>query len=290
MIGRGNRETAVDTQMGDREDRAVAADHPLQLLPKLRIQSVGLSYRTKRGRFVALDDVNIDLNEGEFVALVGPSGCGKSTLLKLVSGLLPVSSGSIQLGEVAVTKGVPAGVGMVFQGDAVLPWKTVEDNVRLPLSIKGWGLDRQRNRARELISLVGLTGFEHYYPRQLSGGMRKRVGIARTIAYDPEVYLMDEPFGPLDAQTRIRLGGEFLSIWEKLGKSVIFVTHDVEEAVAMADRVLVMSRGPGTIKAEFSITLERPRDFHQVRFEPEFQDLQRAIWDSLAGEIDDTAL
>lgn len=254
---------------------------------KLSLRDIGLSYRTKNGRFVALDGVDLDLAPGEFVALVGPSGCGKSTLLKLVAGLLPATAGEILLDGVAVSRGVPDGVGLVFQSDALLPWKTVEDNIRFPLVLKGVPAERQRAQVRELVELVGLTSFEQSYPSQLSGGMRKRVGIARAIAYDPDVYLMDEPFGPLDAQMRIRLGGEFLAIWEKLGKSVIFVTHDVEEAVAMADRVLVMSRSPGTVKEEFPISLPRPRHFHEVRFEPEFQRLQRAIWRSLADEFDE---
>lgn len=254
---------------------------------KLSLRGVGLSYRTKSGRFVALDGVDLDLAPGEFVALVGPSGCGKSTLLKLVAGLLATTAGEILLDGAAVSGGVPDGVGLVFQSDALLPWKTVEDNIRFPLVLKGVSAERQRAQVRELVELVGLTSFERSYPSQLSGGMRKRVGIARAIAYDPDVYLMDEPFGPLDAQMRIRLGGEFLAIWEQLGKSVIFVTHDVEEAVAMADRVLVMSRSPGTVKEEFAISLPRPRHFHEVRFEPEFQRLQRAIWRSLADEFDE---
>jgi NitT/TauT family transport system ATP-binding protein len=254
--------------------------------PKLSLRGVGLSYRTRKGRFAALDGVDLDLAGGEFVALVGPSGCGKSTLLKLVSGLLPATAGTILLDGEPVPANVPPGIGLVFQSDALLPWRTVEDNIRLPLVINGVPAGRQRARVAELVELVGLGTFERYYPGQLSGGMRKRVGIARALAYDPDVYLMDEPFGPLDAQMRIRLGGEFLSTWETLGKSVIFVTHDVEEAVAMADRVVVMSRRPGRVKAQFPISLPRPRHFQEVRFEPEFQRLQRAIWDSLADELD----
>jgi sulfonate transport system ATP-binding protein len=254
--------------------------------PKMSLTGVGLSYRTKKGRFTAIDGVDLDLAAGEFLAVVGPSGCGKSTLLKLVAGLLPATTGEIRLDGEPVAGGVPEGTGLVFQTDALLPWRTVEDNIRLPLVVKGVPADRQRERVAELVELVGLGSFERYYPDQLSGGMRKRVGIARTIAHDPDVFLMDEPFGPLDAQMRIRLGGEFLSIWETLGKSVIFVTHDVEEAVAMADRVVVMSRRPGRVKAEFPVALPRPRNFREVRFEPEFQRLQRAIWDSLADELD----
>ncbi|WP_432845720.1 ABC transporter ATP-binding protein [Amycolatopsis sp. CA-161197] len=255
--------------------------------PKLSLRGVGLGYRTPKGRFVALEDLTLDLAPGEFVALVGPSGCGKSTLLKLIAGLLPTTTGEIRLDGAPVPEGVPEGVGLVFQSDALFPWRTVADNIRFPLAIKGVPAEEQRAEVRRLVELVGLTSFEQSYPNQLSGGMRKRVGIARALAYDPDVYLMDEPFGPLDAQMRIRLGGEFLSIWENLGKSVVFVTHDVEEAVAMADRVLVMSRGPGTIKEEFRISLDRPRHFQEVRFEPEFQRLQRAIWRSLAEEFDE---
>ncbi|MEV6899040.1 ABC transporter ATP-binding protein [Amycolatopsis sp. NPDC051372] len=260
---------------------------PAKSTPKLSLREVGLSYRTSKGRFVALDDVTLDLAPGEFVALVGPSGCGKSTLLKLIAGLLPTTTGEIRLDGAPVPEGVPEGVGLVFQSDALFPWRTVADNIRFPLALKGVSAEEQRAEVRRLVELVGLTSFEQSYPNQLSGGMRKRVGIARALAYDPDVYLMDEPFGPLDAQMRIRLGGEFLSIWENLGKSVVFVTHDVEEAVAMADRVLVMSRGPGTIKEEFRISLDRPRHFQEVRFEPEFQRLQRAIWRSLAEEFDE---
>ncbi|MCW2859237.1 MAG: transporter ATP-binding protein [Actinoallomurus sp.] len=266
--------------------KAASASGRAATEPKLSLRGVGLGYRTKKGRLTALDGVDLDLAAGEFVALVGPSGCGKSTLLKVVAGLLPATAGTIRLDGETLPGEVPPGIGLVFQSDALLPWKTVEDNIRLPLVIKGLSADRQREKVRELVELVGLGSFEKYYPGRLSGGMRKRVGIARALAYDPDVYLMDEPFGPLDAQMRIKLGGEFLSIWETLGKSVIFVTHDVEEAVAMADRVVVMSRRPGTVKAEFAVGLPRPRHFHEVRFEPEFQELQRAIWDSLADEID----
>lgn len=254
--------------------------------PKLRLSSLGLSYPTVQGRKAALHAVDLQLADGEFLALVGPSGCGKSTLLKLVAGLLSPTAGEIDVdGRRAEGGRVPDGVGMVFQNDALLPWRSVVDNIRLPLELQGQDEATQRRRADELIELVGLTGFGDYRPRALSGGMRKRVALARTIAYDPDVYLMDEPFGPLDAQTRVRLGGEFLDIWEQLGKSVIFVTHDVEEAIALSDRVAVMSAGPGTIAAEFDVDLPRPRDFHEVRFTPEFQELHRAVWNALEDQI-----
>jgi NitT/TauT family transport system ATP-binding protein len=237
-------------------------------------------YSSGRQQTLAVDGATLSVGEGEFVALVGPSGCGKSTILKVVAGLIAASAGSVLVGDEPV-RGVPDGVGMVFQNDALLPWKTVRDNVRLPLALRGLTNREQDAEIARLLELVQLTGFEDFYPRALSGGMRKRVALARTLAYDPRLFLMDEPFGPLDAQTRILIGREFLAIWERLGKSVLFVTHDVEEAIALADRVLVMSPRPGRIVAEFPIDLPRPRDYEEIRFEPQFRDLQRAIWHAL---------
>jgi NitT/TauT family transport system ATP-binding protein len=208
------------------------------------IRDLRIVYSSKRQETLAVDGATLSVGEGEFVALVGPSGCGKSTILKVVAGLIAASTGTVLVGDEPV-HGVPAGVGMVFQNDALLPWKSVSDNVRLPLALRGLGHREQAAEIARLLELVQLTGFEEFYPRALSGGMRKRVALARTLAYDPRLFLMDEPFGPLDAQTRILIGREFLAIWERLGKSVLFVTHDVEEAIALADRVLVMSPRPG---------------------------------------------
>ena len=244
------------------------------------IRDLRIVYATGRRQTLAVEGASLAVGEGEFVALVGPSGCGKSTILKVVAGLIAASAGTVLVGDEPVA-GVPDGVGMVFQNDALLPWKTVRDNVRLPLALRGLaGRDQDAEIAR-LLELVQLTGFEEFFPRALSGGMRKRVALARTLAYDPRLFLMDEPFGPLDAQTRILIGREFLAIWERLAKSVLFVTHDVEEAIALADRVLVMSPRPGRIVAEFRIDLPRPRDYEEIRFEPQFRDLQRAIWHAL---------
>lgn len=244
------------------------------------IRDLRIVYASGRTRTLAVDGASLSVGEGEFVALVGPSGCGKSTILKVVAGLIAASAGTVLVGDEPVA-GVPDGVGMVFQNDALLPWKTVRDNVRLPLALRGLGAGEQTAEIARLLDLVQLTGFEEFFPRALSGGMRKRVALARTLAYDPRLFLMDEPFGPLDAQTRILIGREFLAIWERLHKSVLFVTHDVEEAIALADRVLVMSPRPGRIVAEFRIDLPRPRDYEEIRFEPSFRDLQRAIWHAL---------
>jgi NitT/TauT family transport system ATP-binding protein len=180
--------------------------------------------------------------------------------------------------------GVPDGVGMVFQNDALLPWKTVHDNVRLPLALRGLTRREQDAEVERLVRLVRLTGFERSFPRALSGGMRKRVALARTLAYNPSLFLMDEPFGPLDAQTRIHIGREFLEIWQRVGKSVVFVTHDVEEAIALADRVLVMTPRPGRVKAAFAIDLPRPRAYEEVRFDARFRELQARIWHALSDD------
>jgi NitT/TauT family transport system ATP-binding protein len=244
------------------------------------IRDLRIVYATGRRQTLAVEGASLAVGEGEFVALVGPSGCGKSTILKVVAGLIAASAGTVLVGDEPVA-GVPDGVGMVFQNDALLPWKTVRDNVRLPLALRGVAGQDQDAEIARLLDLVQLTGFEEFFPRALSGGMRKRVALARTLAYDPRLFLMDEPFGPLDAQTRILIGREFLAIWERLAKSVLFVTHDVEEAIALADRVLVMSPRPGRIVAEFRIDLPRPRDYEEIRFEPQFRDLQRAIWHAL---------
>ncbi|QDR81749.1 ABC transporter ATP-binding protein [Sporomusa termitida] len=251
--------------------------------PKLTINNLKIRYITKEHSTLAIDNISLTVQDGEFVSIVGPSGCGKSTLLKAVSGLLKAESGEILLDGRDV-QGVPDSVGFVFQNDALLPWKTVVDNVRLPLEVKGLNIKEQTAQAVSLLDSVGLKNFEQYYPQQLSGGMRKRVALARSFAYDPDLYLMDEPFGPLDAQTRVKIGSAFLKMWEKVGKSVLFVTHDIEEAIVLSDRVIVMSKRPGRIKAEFTIDIERPRPYYDARFDARFKELQKEIWDQIATE------
>jgi NitT/TauT family transport system ATP-binding protein len=252
-------------------------------IPKLTIKNLKMRYITKDRSTLAIDNINLTIQDGEFVSIVGPSGCGKSTLLKAVSGLLEPESGEILL-DGRVVQDVPSSVGFVFQNDALLPWKTIEDNVRLPLEIKGLSLNNQVAEVTRLLEMVGLKGFEKYYPQQLSGGMKKRVALARSFAYDPDLYLMDEPFGPLDAQTRVKIGDAFLKIWEKVGKSVLFVTHDIEEAIVLSDRVIVMSKRPGKIKAEFTVNIDRPRPYYDVRFDAHFKELQKEIWNQIAEE------
>lgn len=253
---------------------------------KLEMQNIYLNFTSKEQNVEVLNNVNISIEDGEFVSIVGPSGCGKSTLLKIVSGLLEPTSGQVLIDGKPST-GVPDSVGFVFQNDALLPWKSVLDNIRLPLDLKNVPKKEQHQEAMKLIQMVGLTGFEHYHIQKLSGGMKKRVAIARTLAYDPEIYLMDEPFGPLDAQTRVNIGEEFLKIWEKMGKSVMFVTHDIEEAIALSDRVIVMTPRSSSVKAEFKVDLGRPRPFYSSRFEPRFKELQKEIWECLSFSHDE---
>jgi NitT/TauT family transport system ATP-binding protein len=218
------------------------------------------------------------------VALVGPSGCGKSTTLALISGLDRASSGSVTVRGKPVD-GITPSLGFLFQRDALLPWKTVTDNVLLPLQLRDVTGAQARQRVDEWVGRVGLRGFEKSFPYQLSGGMRKRVALAQTLVYDPEILLMDEPFSALDVQTRNLMEAELLGLWQGSGKTVIFVTHDLEEAIALADEVIVMTAGPARVKARYEVPLPRPRDIEQVRFDPRFTALYSRMWDDLRDEV-----
>ena len=243
-------------------------------------RDVSLAYRTSGGRRLALDGVDLSVGSGEFVALVGPSGCGKSTLLKVAAGLVVPTAGEVRVDGAAVTA-PPAGVGMLFQNDALLPWRSAGENVRLPMQIADVPRAEQDRRVTALLGRVGLADFTDYTPNQLSGGMRKRVALARTLAADPKVFLMDEPFGPLDALTRREIGRDFLDLWEELRTTVLFVTHDVDEALLLADRVVVMSPAPGRIVEDNTVSLPRPRDPRELRFTAEYHDLYDAVSDTL---------
>ncbi len=234
--------------------------------------------------FTAVQDVSFDVRGGEFVSIVGPSGCGKSTLLGLVAGLLPVSQGRITIDGRPVD-GVSPRLGYMFQRDALLPWKTVAQNVGLAPLFRGVDTARARARVAEWIARIGLTGFEEYHPHQLSGGMRKRVALAMTMVYEPEILLMDEPFGALDVQTRNLMENDLLEIWVQLRRTVVFVTHDLEEAIALSDRVVVMTASPGRIKAVYRIDLPRPRSVTEIRFHPDFGRLYETIWKDLKDEV-----
>jgi sulfonate transport system ATP-binding protein len=231
-----------------------------------------------------LRDVSLDVAAQRFVALVGPSGCGKSTTLSLIAGLDRPTSGTVSVRGKPVS-GIGEGVGFLFQRDALLPWKTVRDNVRLPLQLRGTAAAEARSRVDEWIGRVGLRGFETAFPYQLSGGMRKRVALAQTLVYDPEILLMDEPFSALDVQTRNLMEAELLKLWQGSGKTVVFVTHDLEEAIALADEVVVMTAGPARVKARYDVTLPRPRDIEQARFDPRFTELYSKTWNDLRDEV-----
>jgi NitT/TauT family transport system ATP-binding protein len=244
---------------------------------------------TKRfGELEVLRNVSVTIGDGEFVALVGPSGCGKTTFLRLVSGLETVTSGTIALDGVAVD-GPGRDRGFVFQADSLLPWRTVLDNTVVGLELAGRNGAAELSRTRKLLALVGLAGFESYFPRQLSGGMRQRVNLARALAIDPKILLMDEPFSALDAQTREIMQGELQRIWEEGRKTVLFVTHQIDEAVFLADRVLVFARRPGRVLEEVPIDLPRPRTLATKR-EPAFVKLVDHIWRLIENDVRETVL
>ncbi|MBI3078618.1 MAG: ABC transporter ATP-binding protein [Deltaproteobacteria bacterium] len=226
--------------------------------PYIRIEGVQKTYRTRRARVHALDDVTLTIAEGEFLAIVGPSGCGKSTLLMLISGLIRSSRGRIAIGEQVVVRPY-TDVGIVFQRDVLLDWRSVLKNVLLPAEIKRLGRAGYEPRARALLKSVGLEGFEDKYPSELSGGMRQRVAICRALIHDPPLLLMDEPFGALDALTREQMNLDLLRIWEQNKHTVVFITHSIEEAIFLADRVIVMSARPGRILKVIEVALARPR-------------------------------
>jgi NitT/TauT family transport system ATP-binding protein len=256
--------------------------------PEARIELAGVTKRflTPDGHaFTAIRDVNLVVEPGQFCAVVGPTGCGKSTTLTLVSGLDNPSGGVVSVGGKLV-EGIARGTSFVFQADALLPWKTVLANVAMGPLFHGASKKDAHAQARDWLRRVGLAGFEHHHPHQLSGGMRKRVGLAAALINEPSILLMDEPFGALDVQTKAIMSNELLGLWEQTRPSVIFVTHDLEEAIALADRVVVMTVGPGTVKGVYEIDLPRPRgEVQEIRFEPRFLELHQEIWESLRDEV-----
>jgi NitT/TauT family transport system ATP-binding protein len=224
----------------------------------IAVKDLRKEYRTPRGSVLALEDVAFRVREGEFVAIVGPSGCGKSTLLKILAGLLPATRGEVTLRDEPVN-GPRRDVGVVFQSPVLFPWRSVLDNVLLPVDVQRLDRERSRSRALDLLALVGLRGFEHRYPWELSGGMQQRVAITRALIHNPAMLLMDEPFGALDAMTRDALNLELQRIWLERRETVIFITHSIAEAVFLADRVLIMTARPGHIAEEVRVPIPRPR-------------------------------
>ncbi len=253
--------------------------------PAIELRGVTKRFLSPSGAaFTALRDLHLSVGPGEFCAVVGPSGCGKSTTLALVSGLEPPSLGEVRVRGQLVS-GVERQVGYVFQRDAVFPWKNVLDNVAVGPRFRGIPAAEATARASEWIARVGLAGFERYYPHQLSGGMRKRLALAQTLINGPRILLMDEPFSALDVQTRALMENELLDLWGATGASVMFVTHDLEEAIALSDRVVVLTAGPGTVKVDHRVDLERPRNIAEIRFQRRFVELYEEIWKDLRDEV-----
>ncbi len=251
--------------------------------PVLSVQGVSKSFATKEGGTVtALDDVSLSVDTGEFVSIIGPSGCGKSTLFNIIGGLLTDYEGEVTI-DGASLDGPHSHIGIVFQEESTFPWRTALGNVALPLELAGVPAAERDARARELIKLVGLEGFEHRHPAELSGGMKQRIAIARTLAFQPRILMMDEPFGALDEQTRLLLGDKILQIWREIKQTTLLITHNISEAVQMSDRVAIMSYRPGKIKRTVEIDLPRPRT-SEVMESAEFGAYVGQIWRELRVE------
>jgi NitT/TauT family transport system ATP-binding protein len=251
---------------------------------KLQARDVVIHHRRQRygDMLLAVDGATMDIADGEFVSIVGPSGCGKTTFLNAVDGLLPITSGTLTLNGRQIDR--PGhDRAMVFQQPSLLPWRTVMGNVMYGVEILGVGKDEARSRAERFVDLVGLRGFEESYPLELSGGMQQRVNLARALAVDPEVLLLDEPFAALDAQTRETMQHELLGIWNQTRKTAVFITHDIVEAVYLADRVIVFTARPGRVKEILNVDIPRPRDL-RVKREPRFVEIETRIWESIREE------
>jgi NitT/TauT family transport system ATP-binding protein len=257
-----------------------AQDGEVPCASAVELRGVGKTFNSRSGQVEVLSGLNFSLQSGEFLAIVGPSGSGKSTVLNLLAGLDRPTAGSV-LCQGEPVAAVNTGIGYLTQHDSLLPWRTVEQNVAVPLELRNIDRAEISARVRDLIAQVGLDGFERHYPSQLSGGMRKRAMLARTLIYDPPVLLMDEPFGPLDAQLKLVLQAELLKLWSARRKTVVFVTHDIVEAITLADRVLVFSPRPCRIRLDEPIAIPRPREVHEVRFHPAFEEHYRRLWAAL---------
>jgi NitT/TauT family transport system ATP-binding protein len=254
--------------------------------PSVRLAGVTVAFRLAgEAVYTAVQDASLAVGAAEFVAIVGPTGCGKSTLLNVAAGLQAPAAGRVEIFGVPLA-GLNRDAGYLFQSDALFPWKTALENVAIGLAIAGTPAAQARARAQRWLERVGLAGFGARYPHMLSGGQKKRVGLAQVLIRDPRILLMDEPFGPLDAQTRQIMGDLLLDLWSADRKAVLFVTHDLEEAIALSDRVAIMSAGPAArIIGDWKVPLPRPRDIAEVKIEPAFHDLHREIWATLKAEV-----
>jgi len=271
--------------MGRATAAAGAGPMPAQGAPLLAFEGIVQEFPTPEGgRLRVLDGISFELERGQFTAVVGPSGCGKSTLLYIAAGLIAPSGGTVRQ-QGGPIRGVNRSVGLVPQQASLLPWKTLRQNVELPLLLRGLAVAERARRVAEMIAAVGLAGFEDYYPHQLSGGMQKRAAMARTLVYAPEVVLMDEPFGALDAQTRMVMQNDLQRLAATGGITVLFVTHDLAEAILLADRVVLLSRQPTRLKAEIAVPLPRPRNVFQPFHTPGFAELYDRVWSVFQSEI-----
>lgn len=252
------------------------------MISKIELHDVRKIYHSNRGTVEALHDINLTVEEGEFLCVIGPSGCGKSTLLRILAGLYRQSGGEVKV-NINGAAGRPVNA-VVFQEYAIFPWRTVAENVSFGLEMRGVPKEQRQQRTESYLAKVGLTQFAHHYPYQLSGGMKQRVALARAMANDPEILLMDEPFGALDAQTRAVLQQELLRIWDEERKTVVYVTHSIEEAIMLGDRVVLMTARPGRIRAIYQVNLPRPRTF-EIRTTPEYNRLANVLWKELVEEV-----
>jgi len=254
--------------------------------PAVSLSDVQVSFRLADDTtYTAVQRATLDVADGEFVAIVGPTGCGKSTLLNVAAGLIAPSNGTSMIFGSPLT-GLNRQAGYLFQAEALFPWKTASENVAIGLEIAGTPKTQARERAQQWLARVGIGGFGDRYPHMLSGGQRKRVGLVQVLIRDPKILLMDEPFGPLDAQTRQIMGNLLLDLWSADRKAVLFVTHDLEEAIALSDRVVIMSAGPAArIIGNWTVPLSRPRDIGEVKLDPAFHRLHREIWEALKDEV-----
>ena len=254
--------------------------------PEYAIEVRGLTHKYPgKQAYTALDNVDFTAQQGEFVSIVGPSGCGKSTLLFIISGLISGKADVLQILGEDLTGPGNREVGLVFQRDALLPWRTAAQNVAMPLRFRGMDKKEIADTTAHWLDRVGLGKFADRYPHQLSGGMRKRVAIATCLAYRPKILLMDEPFSALDAQTRNLMENDLLRLWQETQQTVVFVTHDLEEAIGLSDRVVTMTASPGTILSDHTVDLGRPRDLLEVRFEHQFTELHALLWEGLREQV-----
>ncbi|MDQ0616665.1 ABC transporter ATP-binding protein [Arthrobacter globiformis] len=253
---------------------------------KIRIQDLTKTFDSRGKTIQAIDTLNLDIAAGSFFVIVGPSGCGKTTLLRMLAGLEKPSSGRIEIDQDQTDRPTNS---MIFQGDSIFPWMTVWRNAAYGLQMRGVPKEQIRDTVGYYLDKTGLTPFANSYPHQLSGGMRQRVSIARAFSNDPEILLMDEPFSALDEQNKTLLQGELLKIWDETKKTVVFITHSVDEAVTLGDRVMIMSSRPGQVKDLIDIPFERPRDVLHLRKEPEYGEIVYRIWGSLRAEVDAAA-